>query len=146
VSKAPCASFARVEAFNCHETDLLHPTDHQLGDPISAVDLVRSPGIRIDQYDPNLAAITRVDQSGRVQAGDAVPGGEAAPRENEPSVPNWDSERDPSWDRRTPAAGGQHRVDPGHQVTAGVAGPRVAGRSKLRVQAYELNLEHESAP
>src|ERR1039457_1837627 len=80
VTETSLATFARREARNRHETGLLHSTDHQLGDPVSAVNLVGRAGIRVHKYDRDLASVTRVDQARRVEASDAVPGSKPAPR------------------------------------------------------------------
>ena len=138
VTEASSASFARLEAFHHQETGLLHPTYHQLGDPVSSVDLVGRRGIRVHQYDRNLAAITRVDQSRRVETTDAVAGGEPATGEDQARVALGDLESDPGCDRLAAAAGSEGRAGPRDQVAAGVSGPRVAGRGKVQVQADEL--------
>jgi len=146
VTEASSASFARLEAVHCHETGLLHPTDHQLGDPISPVDLVGRRGIRVHQYDRNIAAITRVDQARRIEAGDAVAGGEPAARQDQARVALGNLERDACCNGRPAPTRSKDCARSGDQVAAGVAGPRIARRLKVVVQADESNFEHDSAP
>jgi hypothetical protein len=140
------ATFARAETVHRHETGLLDPTDHQLGDPISAADLVRRSGVRVHKYDHNLATVTRVDQARRVEASDSVAGRETASRQHEAGIALGNLERDPCRDRRTPTAWSESRVEPRDQVATRVAGPRVARCRKVLVETNQWNLEHDSAP
>ena len=105
---------------------LLHTADHQLRDSVSAVNLVGGSRIGVHKYDCDLAPVTRVDQAGRVQAGDPVLGCKATSRQDKARVADGDLERDPGRDYRAPTACCQHGVASGDQVASGIAGPGVA--------------------
>ena len=140
------AAFARFEMVHHEETGLLHPADHQLGDPVSTVDLIRRHGICVHKYDRDLTPVTRVNQAGRVQASDPVVGCQPASRQYEAGVAVGDLEGDPGSNCRPPTARGEQRVDPGNQVATGVAEPCIARRQKVRIEAEQWDLEHDSAP
>ncbi len=146
MTETPRPSLALVEAVHRHETCLLHATDNQLRDPVPAVDLVRRRGIGVHKYDPNLAAITRVDQTRRVQAGDAVSRGEPAPRKHEARIPVRNAYGDSSGYRAASSPWSENSADPGDQVAPGVSKPGVARNRQLRVHANERNFEHACAP
>ena len=146
MTETSLATFARLEALHCHEKGLLHSTDHQLGDPVPAVDLVGAVRICVHKYDRDLAAVTRVDQAGCIEASDAVLGGEAAPRQHQTRMTIWDLEPDPGRDGRATTGRGENRTVPGNQVATRVAEPRVARQRKGLVEANQWNLEHDSAP
>jgi hypothetical protein len=114
---------------------LLHLTDHQLGDPVSAADLIRGLGIGVDKYDCDLTPVTRVDEARRVQTSDAVTGGETTSREDKAGTALRDLEGYPSGDRRPSAPWGENRSEACEQVTTSVPDARITGVRKVLVEA-----------
>src|SRR5262245_30349599 len=64
--------------------------DHELRDAIAAAHGVRLPGVRVHQEHLELAAVERVDEARRVEAGDAVLERETRAWEHEAGVPGRD--------------------------------------------------------
>jgi hypothetical protein len=74
VAEAAYATFALLEAVDNNKARGLDRTDHQLSDPVPSAHLVSAGGISIDEDHCDLASVTRVYQSRRVQARDAMAG------------------------------------------------------------------------
>jgi len=146
VPEASRTALGRFKPVDRQETGLFYPAYQQLGDAVPAVYLVRRNGVCVHKYDRDLAAVTRVDQTWRVEAADPVPGGEPASRENEAGVALGDGERDPRRDRRPPTGGSQQGARSSHEVATCVPRLRVTRRGKIDIQTNEWNLEHDSAP
>jgi hypothetical protein len=111
-----------------------HGLHDQLGDAITAVDLVVVVGVGVDEEDLELVPVARVDEAGRVEAGDAVAQGQAAAGLHEPGVALGEGEGDPGRDQRPAAASAQHRSLSGQDVEAGVALLGVGGQRQLGVE------------
>jgi hypothetical protein len=63
MAEAPCSALACSKLVRRDKSGLLHPTDHELGDPVPAMHLVRGTGIGVDKYDRELAPVTGVDEA-----------------------------------------------------------------------------------
>ena len=120
-----------------HELRLLHPDDDELGDAVTPLDRVVVVGVVVDQQDLELTVVPRVDEARRVEAGDAVPQGEAAARKHQAGVARWDGHRHPRGDEGTSPAAAQRDRGPCRQVRAGVAGPGVRRDHRVDVDAVE---------
>ncbi len=140
--EAALATLARVQGDGCHQGRRLERHKDKLGDPVRPSHLVALRRVRVHQYDRDLTPVSRVDQAGGVEAGDAVAGGKAAPREDQPGHARRQLERDARPDHRPASVRCQHRPGPGVQVNPGITG---AGRSRdgqLVVEADDWNLRH----
>src|SRR5674476_166849 len=75
-TQAPLAGWQLVDF---GEVCLLHLLDHQLGDPVPALDLIVHLGIRIDQQHSHFIAIAGIDEPGGVETCHPVAQGQPAP-------------------------------------------------------------------
>ena len=97
---------------------------------LAAAQLHRLGRVEVDQQHLDLTAVAGVHGAGRVDDGDAVPGGQPRARVHETAVPLRQREGDPGRHQRA-LPRREHDVDRGVQVGAGVAGVRV-GRERQR--------------
>ena len=79
-----------VERVDDLPLDVLDPLDHELRDPITAVDLVGGLGIGVHEQHLDLAAVLRVDEARCVEHRDAVLQREARTWEHEAAVAGRD--------------------------------------------------------
>jgi hypothetical protein len=100
---------------------MLDRLDHQLGDPIPALDLVILEWVGVHQKDRHLAAIAGVNEARRVEAGDTMTQREATTGQDESSVPGWESDHDPGRNQGTSPARSEVSTLPGKEVCPGVA-------------------------
>ena len=113
-----------------------HSLHDELGDAIPSLHLEGLVGIEVHEQHLQLVPIARVDQAGRVEAGDAVAQGEAAAWLHEPRVALGQGEGDAGRDQGPSAAGLEPRRLPGHEVEAGIAGPRVGGQVEVGIEPH----------
>jgi len=119
--------------------------DHQqLRDAIAGRDL-EGGGAGVEQEHAHLAAVAGVDQPGRVDQGDPVPGGETGAREHEGRVALGDLDGDAGPHRRPPAGGdrlGLGRVE----VQPRVAGVSAGGKRRLLAEPPDRKADGHPGP
>src|SRR5207302_3349682 len=122
-----------------HELGAFHPLHDELCDPVTPGKCDRLGRIVVDQADPDLAAVTRVDGAWRVDDGQADPRGQTGPRMDETGVAGRQRDRD-AGPHNHALARREHGVAGGHEIGAGIAGTRVAGHRDARVEPGEQDL------
>ena len=97
-------------------------------------------GIRVQQHHPQLSAVAGVDQTGRVNHGDAVPCRQARSRLDKPGVARRDGDREPRA-HRPPLAGPQHDSLDAGKVEPRVIGVRRGGDARVGMQPLERDCD-----
>ena len=118
---------------------------HQLGDAVAPVAPRSRPiGIVVDQDDLQLAAVARVDQPRRVEAGHAVAQRQAAAGQHEAGVPARDGHGHPGRHQRPgPPRGAATTSVRATRSAAGVARRgRSAGTGRLGVELVQRDAQH----
>ncbi len=113
------ATCARVQVAHLDRLGLAEGRHDQLRDPIAGLNRERGLSVGVQQQDPHLPSVSRVDQPGGVDQGDPISGGESGAREHQAGVTGWDLDRDPGRHTR-PLTGGEGRSLGGVEVEAGV--------------------------
>ncbi len=109
-----------------HEVGLLHADDDELRNAVPLLDPVVQFGIVVDEQDLELAAVARIDEPWRIEAGDPVSQRQAAPGQDEAGVTRWDGDGQ---------ARGHQGASPPRRNTTDVRAARSAPASPDR--AYE---------
>src|SRR5207244_1960350 len=94
-----------VELVDGDELGLLDTLDHELRDAVADAHVVVRRWVGVDEHNHQLAAIAAVDEPRRVEAGNAVVGGEAAAGQHEAGVTIGNGDADAGTDARPSPAG-----------------------------------------
>ena len=134
---------AVVERLDLDEVDVGDGLHDQLRDAFAPSHLERFGRVVVDQAHLELAAVARVDQARRVEAGHTVFEGETAAGLYEPGVPLGQGDRHASGDQRPAIRGREGHVLAGQEVHAGVAGTGIGGQGQVGVEAEDGQIEHK---
>jgi hypothetical protein len=100
-SKAAGSARGFIEIINLENRGLFDSLNDELRDAIAAPDLKLFHPVGIDDYHGDFAPISRVDQAGRVDQGNAMPRRKAAPGKHKSREPRWYRQGNSGWDSRT---------------------------------------------
>lgn len=128
MAEATGTAFGVFEGVDHPELAPFDALNDQLGYPVTPVHVIGRRRISVHQQYPEFIAITRVDQSGRVQTRDPMPERKAAPRLDETGKTDRQRQRDASGDERPSSTCGKHDVLTGHQVGTGISNAGVTGK------------------
>ena len=140
----PPPRFSPSSASTTAERARLDRLDHELRDPVAAVDLVGRRRVGVHEHHPQLVAIARVDEAGRVQHGHPVLQGEAAAGQHEPGMTRRDGDREPRRHDRPASAGREGDVLTGAQISAGITRSGVRGQREIGIEAHQRDLDRRS--
>ena len=121
---------------------MLDSLDDELGDPLAPRDGVGFGRVEVDQDDPKLTPIARIDQAGRVEACDPVLEGEAAARLDESGVAVRQGDGQSRRNQRSTAARLEDDLVARQQIESRVAGPGISGERQFGVETFDWYIEH----
>ena len=142
MTEAPFAPLRAGQLGQRDERHVLDGLDHELGYPVPPPDREGIIGVGVDQEDLDLAPVAGVDQSGGVEAGDAVAVGQPGAGLDEGGVPLGHGHRQPGRNQGPATPRGQGGILAGDEVGAGVAGPGVGRDRQIGVEPENGHLEH----
>src|SRR5579875_596376 len=100
---APCRPESAVpprgpgERIHLVEDGLRHPLDDELGDPVAAPEADPAGAVRVEERDLDLAPVTSINGTRRVDDRDPVPGSQARPRMDERRVSRRQGDGHAGW-------------------------------------------------
>ena len=143
--KPPVAALAPGQLVDLAQRRVRHADDDELGDPHAGLDDERLARVGVVEDHPQLAAVARVDEPGRVHDRDPVLRRQARARNDEAGVTLGDRDGDACSDHR-PLARPELVPLAGDEVEAGVARVGARGQHGVVAEPRDGQLDHARRP
>ena len=140
---AEAASAARclIQLVDPHQRHFFHSLNHELGNPITALDVKWFKLIGVDHDDGHLASISRINEPRRVHQRDSVTRSQPASGQYESGVTEWYSDGD-SGRNHCALAGFEHEINAACQVETRIAFVLITRHWQIRVEKFDLKFYH----
>ena len=120
----------------------LNALQHQLGDAIATMHVVRLGGVGVEQHHLDLATVCTVDEARRVDHADAVFEGEATSGEDKSGMAVWDGNGNSGGHQQPATRGRQDAVLARTQVESCIAGMGVGRQGEVGVESNNRDGKH----
>ena len=142
MAEAARPALASRKGLGGDEAGCLDVDDDELCDAVATVHRVALVGVGVNEDNPDLAAVARVDEPWGVEARHAVADRQSAAGEHQPGVAGGDGHGLPGRNERPAAGGLENDVLRRDEVGPRVARVRVGRRRRARIEGGERNVEH----
>jgi len=129
-------------AFDRHEFGLLDRLDDQLGDPVPSLHLIVLRRIGVDQENRQFAPIAGIDETGGVEARNAVPQRQPTAGKDEAGIANRQGQHDARWDECPATAGRELDIFSSVEIGTSIPGVGVTRHREAGVELVERDDDH----
>ena len=141
-AEALVAPLGGTEIVDFDERNLLDGLHHELRDPFAADDLEGGFGIGVDQTHLEFAAISRIDEARRVEAGHAMLESKTGSGLYESRVSIGQGNGDSGANKSSSTGRRQRDVLAGNEVDARIAISGVGREGEIRIEAEDRKIDH----